>query len=326
MNKTDEKNAKKDAVKALVPFSPSLLKSAIQKSVRRGDVDKAVRAAKSLILLNETDALRRLMIIPIEDCIMPPDYDKYAAMLMRVSSKGGEPLTEKEKTLALSIIADVARCEWRDLDVDNPDDEGKDYAMQPVKGNKENNLIDALLYRSRIGGSRWDYWMLTQVARVWNRRFANGSWKAEDLKKYFTSKVIQWNDVPYATVDDILLQSVDMHSSGILYMLLKLDWVNDLLIKEIPPDKRGFMNHDYTKSDMSNKDLLDSIMWCCRSSINFKKNVWETYLGKDKPITYLWADRIPREYWPVFEKINEAIKEETDSISRWIIGQQGGLK
>ncbi len=322
MSTTDEKNIKKNEVKAPVRFSPSLLKSNVQKAVRRGDVDKAVRSAKSLIQLNEVDALRRLMVIPIEDCILPPDYDKYAAMLMKVSSKGSEPLTEAEKTIALSIIGDVARCKWRDLDVDNPDDEGKDYAMQPVTGNKENDLVNALLYRSRIGGSKWDYWMLTQMARVWNKRFSGGSWKAEDLKQYITGKVIEWEDVPYATVDDIMLETVDMHCSGILYTLLKIEWINDLLNKEIPPSKRGFMNHDYTKSDMSNKDLLDSIMWCCRSSVNLKKNVWETELGKDQPVTYLMADRIPREYWPVFEKINEAIKDETDSISRWIIRSQ----
>src|SRR5665213_2938784 len=225
MSTTDEKNTKKNEVKALVPFSPSLLKSAIQKSVRRGDVDKAVRAAKSLIQLNEVDALRRLMIIPIEDCILPLDYDKLAAMLIKVSTKGTVPLTEEEKTQALSIIADVARCEWRDLDVGNPDDEGKDYAMQPVQGNKENNLVNALLYRARAGGSRWDVPMLNQTARVWNRRFAQKSWDIEKLESYFTGEVIEWKDVPYATVDDIMLEVVDFHCSGILYMLLKTDWV-----------------------------------------------------------------------------------------------------
>ena len=308
----------KDKTKALVPFSPSLLKSAIQKSVRRGDVDKAVRAAKSLIQLNEVDALRRLMVIPIEDCILPSGYDKYAAMLMRVSSKGGEPLTEAEKTLALSIIGDVAKCEWRDLDVGNPDDEGKDYAMRPIQGNKENDLIDALLYRARAGGSRWDIPMLNQMARVWNRRFAEKTWDIEKLKSYYTGQVINWNDVPYATVDDIMLETVDFHCSGILYMLLKIDWVKALLRKEIPFNKR-----DWLGGDVSDHNLLEQIVWCCRSSINYKKNIWETQVGKDQPVSWLWADKVPQEKWPVYEQITEAIREETDNISRWLIRKQG---
>ena len=318
MSTTDEKNIKKNEVKALVPFSPSLLKSNIQKNVRRGNVDGAVRSAKSLMELNEVDCLRRLPIIIIEDSILHPRLDEYAKMLVKVSGKTGTPLTNEEKTTALTIIGDAARCEWRDLDSGNPEDGGKDYAMQPVKGTRENDLVNALLYRSRIGGSKWDYWMLTGQARVWNKRFASGSWKAEDLKKYFTGEVINWNDVPYATVDDILIQSVDMHCSGILYMLLKIDWIKDLLRKEIPFNKR-----DWLGGDVSDHNLLEQILWTCRSSINTKKNVWETQVGKDQPVSWLWADKVPEAMWPIYEHITEAIREETDNISRWIIRTQG---
>ena len=317
MDTTDKKYIKK-GVKALVPFSPSLLKSNIQKSVRRGDVDKAVRSAKSLILLNEIDALRRLMVIPIEDCILPPDYDKLAAMLIRVSTKGREPLTEAEKTLALSIIADVARCKWRDLDVGNPDDEGKDYVMQPVKGNKENDLINALLYRSRIGGSKWDWIMLNQMARVWNKRFSNGSWKAEDLNQYATGGIVEWSNVPYATIDDIMLETVDMHCSGILYMLLKLGWVKDLLQREIPPEERTWLG-----SNISDHNLLETVIWCMRSSLNPKRNIW---YEDQRPVHWLESDNVPKQYWKVFEDIMQQLKEETDNISRWVISQQAGVK
>jgi hypothetical protein len=311
----------KDEIKALVPFSPSLLKSAIQKSVRRGDVDKAVRAAKSLIQLNEVDALRRFMIIPIEDCILPPDYHKVAAMLRKVSSKGSAPLTEQEKTISLTIIGDVARCEWRDLDVGNPDDEGKEYAMQPVQSSKENDLVNALLYRARAGGSRWDVPMLNQMARVWNRRFSEKSWDVEKLKSYYTGQVINWNEVPYASVDDIMLEAVDFHCSGILYMLLKIDWVKDLLKKEIPFNKR-----DWLGSDVSHHNLLEQIMWTTRSSPNSKKNIWKTQVGIDQPVSWLWADGVPEAKWPVYEHITEATKEETDNISRSVIAKQGEKK
>jgi len=318
LSTTDEKNTKKNEVKALVRFSPSLLKSNMQKAVRRGDVDKAIRSAKSLIQLNEVDALRRLMIIPIEDCIMPLNYDKYAAMLSKVSAKGSVPLTDEEKTSALSIIADAANCGWRDLDVGNPDDEGKDYVMQPVKGNKENDLIDALLYRSRIGGSKWDWVMLNQMSRVWNKRFATGTWKAEDLKQYAAGEIVEWANVPYATVDDIMLESVDMHSRGILYTLLKIDWIKDLLRKEIPFNKR-----DWLGVDVSDHNLLESIIWTMRSSINYKKNIWETQVGKDQPVSWLWADKVDEEMWPVYEDIMQQLQDETDNISRWVIRSQG---
>lgn len=308
----------KDKVKTLVPFSPSLLKSAIQKSVRRGEADKAVRCAKSLMALSEVDALRRFMVIVIEDVLLHPQYDELARMVAQVSSKGSHPLSEEDKTLALSIIADAAQCRWRDLDVNNPDDEGKDYVMQPVKGGKENDLVNALLYRSRIGGSKWDWVMLNQMARVWNNRFAKGSWTAEDLKKCFVGEVFEWTDVEYATVDDIPVEAVDFHCSGILHLLLKIGWVKDLLRKEIPFNKR-----DWLGGDVSDHNLLEQIMWCCRSSINDKLNIWETQVGKDQPVSWLWADNVPEAMWSVYEHIMDEIGEETDNISRWIISQQG---
>jgi hypothetical protein len=223
--------------------------------------------------------------------------------------------------MALSIIADVARCEWRDLDVGNPDDEGKDYTMQPVTGNKENDLVNALLYRARAGGSRWDVPMLNQMARVWNKRFAEKSWDIEKLKSYFSGEEINWNDVEYATVDDIMLEVVDFHCSGILYTLLKIDWIKDMLNKSIPFNKRDFLG-----SDMSNVNLLETIMWTMRSSINYKKNVWETQVGKDQTVSWLWGDKVPEYYWPVFEDIMERLKEETDNISKWLIAKQGEKK
>jgi hypothetical protein len=133
---TDEKNTKKNEVKEKVPFSKGVLKSATQKAIRRGEVEKAVRCTKSFLELDELDCLRRSMIWPIEDVILHPSYNELAKLTNKLSQKGSVPLTEEEKTKVLTIVGDFARCEYRDLDVDNPDDPGQDYAMQMVKGNK----------------------------------------------------------------------------------------------------------------------------------------------------------------------------------------------
>jgi hypothetical protein len=258
------------------------------------------------------------MIIPIEDCLLPPGYDKLAALTAKVSSKGGGPLTEDEKTLILSIVADVARCEWRDLDTGDPDDEGDGYLMQGLSGGKENDLVNALLYRARIGGSRWDLPMLNGKARSWNKRFAEGSWSYETIKGYFTGEIVEWRDVPYATKDDFLLEAVDFHCfPPIINMMLKKPQVKELLSSRIPFNQRGFLG-----SDMSDGALLETIMWTTRVSINYKRNVWETAAGVDQTVSWLWADKIPEQWWPVFEDINEQLKEELDNIARWYLSKQ----
>lgn len=58
------------------------LKSAVQKSVRRGLAGQAVRCAAALSQLDESEALRRLCIIAVEDAIVPPDYLPLLTWLM----------------------------------------------------------------------------------------------------------------------------------------------------------------------------------------------------------------------------------------------------
>jgi hypothetical protein len=58
------------------------LKSAVQKSVRRGMAGQAVRCAAALSQLDESEALRRLCIIAVEDAIVPPDHLPLLTWLM----------------------------------------------------------------------------------------------------------------------------------------------------------------------------------------------------------------------------------------------------
>lgn len=302
----------KDEVR--IPFYKSTLKSAVQKAIRRGEVEKAIRCTKSFLELDELDCLRRSMIWPIEDVILHPAYDELAKLTDKLSRKGSVPLTEKEKSKVLSLVGDFARCGWRDLDVGNVDDEGEAYAMQPVKGGRENDLVNALLFRQRIGAGYWDKTMLAQMARVWNKRFAQGSWTAEKLKQYYTGENIAWNDIPYATVADIPVETIDFHCSPINTILLKKDSVKELLKSEIPFNRRDFLG-----SDMSNGNLLETIMWTMRSGINYKKNIWYEDHGA---VDWRNADKVPKNYWPVFEKIYDQIKQETDNIAEWYLNKQ----
>jgi hypothetical protein len=100
-------------------------------------------------------------------------------------------------------------------------------------------------------------------------------------------------------------------------MMLKKSQVKELLSSRIPFNQRGFLG-----SDMSDGALLETIMWTTRVSINYKRNVWETAAGVDQTVSWLWADKIPEQWWPVFEDINEQLKEELDNIARWYLSKQ----
>jgi hypothetical protein len=291
-----------------LPFNSSILKSAIQKAVRRGDVDKALACTKSLIDKDPKGCLRRLMIIILEDALLHPDYAKLAVLTDRARQKGME-LTEADKTLVLTIVADITRCEWRDFEKDNPD-YAEGYKIAKL-GDEELALINAINYRVRIGGWKDDMEMMRKFARIWAKRFAEGTWDIDKLRSYFTGETVEYADVPYAGIADIPIEAADFHVFSVGKILLKKSYVTEMIRKAMPPEKR-----DWAKPWVSDEDILYKVCWCLRSGVSYKKVLWT-----GERVNWLEADKIPQEYWLDFRTIYGRIEGELDSIGRWFLNK-----
>lgn len=288
-----------------IPYSASLLKSAIQKAVRRGDVDKALACTKSLLDKDPRACLRRLMVIVLEDGLLLPNYAELAVLTDRIRQKG-TTLTEQDKTLVLTMVADLTRCEWRDFDKGNPD-YVEDYKLAKL-GDKEMALVNAINYRARIGGYKGDLDMLRSHARIWSKRFAE-TWDINRLRKYFTGEVVEYTDVPYATNEDIPLEAVDFHCSPVGRILLKKPYVSRL-IQEAMPERTRQWAEPWT----SDEDMLNKVVWALRSGVNYKKVLWT-----GKSVDWLTADNIPEKHWDDFRSIYEKINGELDNLARWYL-------
>jgi hypothetical protein len=165
----------------------------------------------------------------------------------------------------------------------------------------------------------WDRIMLNQMARVWNRRFAEGSWKAQDLKQYFTGEVADWKTVDYGQREDILPASIDMHTDPwIMKKLLEKPEVQDMVRRLIPINDR-----DWSNDGFGDDNVIEAVMWCLRSSINLKKNIW---MKPPRTISYLEADHIPERLWSAFEQIYEQIKPDLEAIAEWKLNRQAEKK
>jgi hypothetical protein len=292
-----------------IPFNSSILKSALQKSVRRGEVDKALSCSKSLIDKDPKGCLRRLMVIILEDSMLHPDYAKLAILTDRARQKG-MTLTEQDKTLVLTIVADVTRCEWRDFEKNNPD-YSKEYKIAKLE-DEELALINSINYRVRIGGWKDDMDMLRSYAKVWNKRFAEGTWDIDKLKSYFTGEVVEYADVPYASVECIPIEAADFHCSPVGRILLKKPYVSQMLQTAIPPETRGWAGEW-----QSDEDIMNKVVWCLRSGVSYKKVLWT-----GKPVEWLSADNIPEKHWDDFKLIYQKIEGELDSIARWFLAKE----
>jgi len=223
----------------------------------------------------------------------------------------GSSLTERDKTLVLTMVADLTRCEYRDFDKNNPD-YIENYKVTKLEED-ELALVNAINYRVRIGGYRGDLDMLRNYARIWAKRFGEGTWNVDKLKGYFTGEVIEYADVPYATNEDIPLETIDFHISPVSKILIKKPYVSQMIRKAMPPETRAWAGE--WNSDL---DILNKVCWCMRSGVNFKKVVWS-----GEPIDWLSADQIPQELWDDFRTIYSKIESELDSLARWFLSKVG---
>jgi hypothetical protein len=69
-------------------YNPSLLKSNLQKAIRRRNIQEALITAKQLLLQEPDTLLRRLSIIMCEDCLLHPSLFQEIVWLMAALSKG----------------------------------------------------------------------------------------------------------------------------------------------------------------------------------------------------------------------------------------------
>ena len=108
-------------------YTPSLLKSAIQKSVRRGHAEAACTAALALWRLSPVDLVRRILVIPIEDVCAHPALPVLAWLAMALP-KGFVP-SDAHLLVALSVVRELCACPWQDT----LKDDGGDYDGSPAE-------------------------------------------------------------------------------------------------------------------------------------------------------------------------------------------------
>lgn len=94
-----------------VKLSQSLVKSNLQKAVRRGQVDAAVASAAYLLASNPEDLLRRLPVVVAEDVSVSADLAELTWLMLAVQK--GYALRMSDVRLILSVVAAAAAHPYR---------------------------------------------------------------------------------------------------------------------------------------------------------------------------------------------------------------------
>lgn len=154
-----------------------LLKSALQKNVRRCRAQAAVRCAVAILQTGSKGFMhfiRRIYIICVEDCIMHPDLPA-VTWLMLAATKGFQPPVDVILKL-LSLVYSIAACPvrddaWRHVDIGSKCRTGWPDLKPHHHQNEVFGVLRSLRCRCLFGGMTCDQAMLQKLAWSWDERF-----------------------------------------------------------------------------------------------------------------------------------------------------------
>lgn len=284
----------------------SLVKSALQKNIRKGRAEAAVRCALTMIELKPVDFLRRLPLIILEDVILHPEYDRLVSLLETTTKFN--PLGSEDIEFLVRVVWEVAHCQVRDawctVDRDGAVDERSISSAKGNLGGKAAALIDAILERKRRRGMKVDMEMLRQYAAEWSDRFwqDEGKWIKVLVDAYKVDPCPSAESFGKLRRSDIPVESVDFHCSPILSILAKKDYLR-VLCQELFPGKKV-------------KETLQNAMWMWRSSPNLKLDL---ATGKEFE---MWVWDTDGESAQLYKRIAAIAKSESDNVSGWWISKK----
>jgi hypothetical protein len=305
-------------VKGHSRLSIPVLKSILQKSVRRRRPLPTIRVAMEIVDKALGELLRRLPIIILEDSTLHPDLP-LLCWLMAAESKGYRvPLELISKVL--QIIYEVSSCPWTDyLDDDGEDDKGKpgDDDNLP-KESVENLLLRTIDMRNSYGGMKGDMQMLRGYQKTWGKRFGNSTPLSPEMSKRLGASEHQgWNHVPdlicmksrnlgiqnvtslmknrlaWLELKDLCVEGVDFHCSDVLGQLMNDEsFVVDSTARL---QRDGLLQQAEGDRKAELLAILKRCMWKYSSGVNFRQPLMQVRDKKvakdgDDPLKSFWRD------------------------------------
>jgi len=224
----------------------AFLKSHLQKSIRRGNDNNAVKTAFHMIKMNPNQFLRRLAIIMIEDVVL---HECFSTILwLTIATSNHYFLNTIQVEWLLGVVRILCINPYKDV---YNLEKGRETRLYDMLNNRymdlESNqysLLYSLHFRESFGGMKCDKKMLFNFSKLWYHRFKN---KLECDKLDIT---------PIRPIS-IIIDDLELHHwelSAIDFHCAK--YLLDIIVKKYP---------EYTQ------DVVKSLIWNYSSKINYRE-------------------------------------------------------
>jgi hypothetical protein len=219
-----------------------LLKSNLQKTIRRADTINALHTTLALLQLNPNELFRRLAIIYIEDVCL---NDSYSIIVWLMMSSAEYALAPNDYTIVLNIVANLCCCQqfYEEPETASGIASGiTQYSHESLQGLPNHSQLLALYYRSLYGGMKSDMDMLLKSIAYYSEAS-----KLEVCGRITFHLAVQ--SAEQSCVHLVILdEAIDFHPFPRLLLLL-------------------------SQSTFLKKELLREIIWHAESGYNVRKPV-----------------------------------------------------
>jgi hypothetical protein len=278
-------------------ISVPVLKSLLQKSIRRRRPLDSVRIAMELADKALGELLRRLPIIVLEDSTMHDGLD-FLVWVMMAQSKGFSPPVSV-MTRIFQIVFEVASCPRQDLLATEDDDAAMEASpltltklynnCDTAEAERGQALLWAILVRAEYGGMKGDVRMLRRFATLWSTRLSPSALVPDEVlcAMSTSNKPGQWADVPTALhapskessakhvcelarvpidrlrIENLCPEGIDFHCSSVLECL-----VTDKAVAGLCHDLLLLSGSDLMASGSTLETIAQRCMWKYSAGLN----------------------------------------------------------
>jgi hypothetical protein len=220
-----------------------LLKSNLQKAIRRKEMNKAIRTAFAIYSFKPSELLRRLPMIMMEDALLYPSGYMRMVWWMCAVSKGYRMNQEEVESL-MGIVSTMCESETYEV-CQQREWKMIDWSSLPTE---QRNFLWTMEIRRMYGGMKVDQHMISFHQYLWFERLTSSRkdewWNMLNRQDEYR---IEIESIEPISKDDILLESIDYHC---------FPWI---------PRKLQETYSSFTE------DEIRLAIWLCRSRTNFRK-------------------------------------------------------
>jgi len=225
-------------------YAVPILKSNMQKAIRRKMGECAVNTFVGLLAANPIEALRRLAIIYIEDvCLM----DSYPIVIWLMMADNAHQMTAVDIFLLCCIIESLVKT---DRVIDTSGDRSYKTDTSKKASEYENPAVRALYYRTLYGGMKGDIAMLKSAVEFYDE------YPKEIVETIWPDSIRFSNEIP------IIPEAIDFHPyPNILYDISAIKKIKINVIKNIIWIAESGVNVRKPETMEASRVALTSAIW-----------------------------------------------------------------